>query len=154
VLAGAARLELSGEDWWAQTVSKDVLGGHDGTHLHLLEATARGCFRGALSRRFELDPCAGAGLVFAKSDGFGSSATGAAFSPNSQSITWGALDGTVLAVWQLFGPFALRAAATLEVPLTRADFVVQVQPGGNDVLLHRPDVVAERATFGIEARFP
>jgi hypothetical protein len=151
MIAGAARLELSGQDWWAQSVASYVQGGNDGTRIHLVEATARGCFRGSLSSRFELDPCAGVGLVFADSKGFG---TGAGFQPISKSVTWPALEGAVLASGQLFGPFALRAAASIGIPLTRPDFVLQLQPSGGQIVLHRPSAVAGKAGIGIEARFP
>jgi hypothetical protein len=151
-LLGPLRFELSGTYWAAQAVS-DPEHPADGTTIHWLEGGLRGCFRGRLSDRLELDPCLGAALVYASSDGFGPTTT---FTAYQATPVWGALRADALAAWRLVGPLGLRASAGIDVPLAPPTFVVDVTQQGQttrDRLL-QPSPIAARATLGVEVRFP
>jgi hypothetical protein len=151
-LLGPVRVEVSGTDWATQGASKPVQGGAtDQTTLHVLDATLRGCFRGRLGERFELDPCLGGGFVYASSVGVASST----FQAFEKSGIWAALRGDVIAAWRLIGPLALRASLGVGVPLSPPAFVaLPVDPSQSPVILHQPASFFGRAAVGVEARFP
>jgi hypothetical protein len=154
-LFGPIRAELAGADWLAQDAIKPVRPGTlEGAHIHLLDARLRGCFRGRFTSRFELDPCLGAAILSASSEGLGSAPT---FTPLQKSGAWGDLQVDALAAWRLFGPLALRASVGIWIPLARPSFVVDLQSPGapaGEFVLHRAEPVGARATLGVEARFP
>jgi hypothetical protein len=157
-LFGPIRGELAGAAWFVQDATNAVRPGVlEGAHIHLLDFRLRGCFRGRLGARFELDPCVGAAIVHASSDGFASGNGSATFAPAQNSGTWGDLQADALAAWQLFGPVALRASIGIWIPLARPSFVVDVGPLGSpsgEVFLHEAAPVGARTTLGVEARFP
>ena len=142
-LLGPVRAEISGADWFAQDAT--ALSGQ-GTRIHLVDGALRGCFRGRLTDRFEIDPCAGAALVLASSDGFGED------TKFERSSSWGSLNADLLAVWRIAGPLALRATLGLGIPLARPSFVL-LDPQGQ-TFLHRASFIAGRGSFGLEVRFP
>jgi hypothetical protein len=151
LLFGPVRAELSGDDWGPQnaTPAGDA---SEGAHLHLYDATLRGCFRWRFASRLELDPCVGAGLVYATSDGF-TTRSDPTFTPYQSSGAWMTADGDLLAAWRLFGPIALRASVGAGAPLARPPFVVLRQQGPPK-FLHESAAVIGRASLGLEARFP
>jgi hypothetical protein len=151
VTLGPLRVELSAADWASQGVT-DVSRPNEGTQIHLLEGGLRGCFRGKLTTGLELDPCLGAALVAASSDGFG----GNSFTPNQQSSQWFAMRADVLAVLHVAGPLSVRASAGIDVPFVRPQFVLTVQQGQHQTtdFLHQASAVAGRGTLGAEVRFP
>jgi hypothetical protein len=159
-LFGPLRAELSAADWATQGVT-DADRPNEGTSIHLIEGALRGCFRGRLAERLEVDPCVGAVLVDASSNGFrsgsGSASGGSTFEPHQDSSLWSAMRGDVLAVWRLVGPLHVRASAGIDVHFARPRFVLLVQqpgqPQGTDVL-HQPPLLTGRGTLGIEVRFP
>lgn len=152
VLFGPVRVELSGDDWGAQDATPKG-NPSEGAHIHLYDVTARGCFRWRLEQRVELDPCGGAGLVYATSDGF-STANNVSFTPyQGKSGTWMTANGDLLAAWGFFGPLALRASVGAGLPLARPPFVV-LQQQGPSIFLHRSAAIIGRASVGLEARFP
>jgi hypothetical protein len=150
---GPVRVEVLGADWLRQDLTQPVRGTIEGTHVHLMDGAMRGCFRGRLGARLEVDPCVGAALVFATSEGFGG---GAAFTPFTRSSWWSALQADALAVWRVAGPLGLRLSVGAGVPLVRPSFVLQRRMGDTllDTVLYEAAPVAVRATFGLEARFP
>jgi hypothetical protein len=154
-LVGPLRFELSGQDWVTQNITGNgPYGDAVGTQVHLLDAALRACFRWRLGPRFELDPCAGAGLVLASSRGYiASPSTSSTFQPAQNSGGWTTLHADLLAAWRVVGPFSLRATVGMEAPLVRAHFVVTSdQAGTTDLYTVRP--VAGTATLGVEAHFP
>jgi hypothetical protein len=146
-LLGPVRAEVSGAYWLPQDATR---GTSEGTHIHLLDARVRGCFRIRLTGTLELDPCLGAAIIAASSEGFGPAAT---FTPYSQRGAWGAAGGEALAAWRLFGPVALRASVGVWFPLAPPSFVIDVQNQGQ-AGLHTSEPVGGRATLGVEVRFP
>lgn len=151
VLFGPVRVELSGDDWGAQNATSKE-NPSEGAHIHVDDVIARGCFRWRFEPRLELDPCAGAGLVYATSDGFRAS-NDLSFTPYRKSGTWMIADGDLLAAWRLFGPLALRASVGAGLPLARPPFVV-LQQQGPSIFLHRSAAIVGRTSLGLEARFP
>jgi hypothetical protein len=147
-LFGPVRAEVSGIYWGGQDASYDVT--NEGTNIHLLEGTLHGCFRWRPVVRFEVDPCLGAGLVYATSDGFGGATT---FDAYKRWSYWADALGDVLAVWRVLGPVGLRASLGGAVPLARPPFVVLLRQGSS-VPLHQANVVSGRVTLGVEAHFP
>jgi hypothetical protein len=143
ILFGPVRAELSAADWFAQDATA-VSG--QGTRIHLLDGALRGCFRGRFGDSFELDPCAGAALVFASSEGFGED------TKFERSSNWAGLDTDLFSSWRFAGPLALRASVGLGIPLARPSFVL-LDPQGQ-TFLHRASAIAGRASFGLEVRFP
>lgn len=148
-LFGPLRLEVSGADWFAQRATKDVDGASEGVRIHLFDAALRACVRDRFGLGFELNPCLGASVVVASSDGFGPAP---AFTPQHELSAWGAAGASLLAEWNFAGPWALRASVGADVPLVRRNFVVRLS-GQPDVGLHRPSVVAGTASLGVELRF-
>jgi hypothetical protein len=153
-LLGPIRAEVAGADWVTQDATGLIRPGTlDGAHIHLFDARIRGCFRGRLGQRFELDPCLGAAILTASSYGFGSPP----FAPRPGSGAWGDLQADVLAAWSLFGPLALRASVGVWIALAQPPFVVDLQTQGEpagEVLLHKTSPVGARTTLGLEVRFP
>jgi hypothetical protein len=151
-LVGPMRFELLGDDWGTQ----DVWGQGDavGTHVHLLDGALRACFRWQMAPRFELDPCAGAGLVVASSSGYPSSSP--TFIAAKNSGDWATLHADFLAAWRIAGPFALRATVGAEAPLTHPDFFFYVTSGQTTTpkSLYTLGSVGGAATLGVEAHFP
>jgi hypothetical protein len=143
VLVGRIRVEAYGSDWLRQDATRAA----EGSHLQLLEGALRACYRGQLGRVIELDPCAGGGLDYLASNGFGESMT------LQRSGTWGIVRGDLLLVWTLVGPLALRASLGLAVPLARPPVVI-IDPQGNDITLHQAAPVTGRAGLGLEVGFP
>jgi hypothetical protein len=143
VLFGPVRGEISGTDWFAQDATA---ASSQGTHIHLLEGAFRGCFRGRFGDRFEMDPCAGAALVFASSNGFGED------QKFERSSNWGSVNADLLSSWRIAGPLALRATLGLGVPLARPSFIL-LDPQGQ-TFLHRAYWIAGRGSLGLEVRFP
>jgi hypothetical protein len=153
-LVGPLRFELTGGYWFEQDAAQQESGRPSvivGSHIHLLDAGLRACFRWRLDARFELDPCAGAAIVHASSDGYATSSR--SFVKASGTGDWAALHGDVLVAWRIIGPFALRASVGMELTPTRPQFTVTtVQP--SEQLLHKPSLVGGTATLGVEAHFP
>ncbi|MGH7271316.1 MAG: hypothetical protein ACREJ3_12885 [Polyangiaceae bacterium] len=108
-----------------------------------------GAVRGCETRVFgpvELGPCLGVELDAMSGAGIG------AATPLQGSGTWGAVDGSALAVWnagRAFG-FSLRAGGVL--PWSRPSFVIDRAAGG-DIPVHRPALLGLRIATGIEVRF-
>jgi hypothetical protein len=148
VAVGAAidsfRIEAAGTDWFAQDA---VDGRGEGTHIHLVEGALRGCFRWNATERVELDPCGGAGLVYATSDGFGETVPFL-----GRTSTWGTVHALGLAGVRIASAISARASLGGFVPFSRPPFVLLDAHGGQTVL-HQPTVSA-RATLGLEVRFP
>jgi hypothetical protein len=157
-LFGPIRGEIAGAAWLAQDATQAVHPNvFEGAHIHLLDARLRGCFRGRFGQRFELDPCVGAAVVSATSDGFAFGSGSATFTPAHNSGVWGDLQADALAVWRVFGPMALRASIGIWIPLARPSFVVDLSQSGapsGEVFLHQAAPVGARTTLGVEARFP
>ncbi len=154
-LVGPMRLELSGDYWLSQDAARPLSGRNGvivGSHIQLLDAGLRACFRWQLHARFELDPCAGASIVFASSDGY-VSGSGASFVPASNTGDWAAVHGDLLGAWRVVGPFGLRASIGVELTPTRPPFTVTTAEGTQE-LLHKPSLVGGTATLGVEAHFP
>jgi hypothetical protein len=143
VLFGPVRGEISGTDWFSQDATANT---GQGTHIHLLDGALRGCFRGRFGDRFEMDPCAGAALVLASSNGFGEDKS------FERSSSWSTLDADLLSSWRIAGPLALRASLGFGVPLARPSFIL-LDPQGQ-TFLHRAYWIAGRGTLGLEVRFP
>ncbi|HEX8791818.1 MAG TPA: hypothetical protein VF765_12780 [Polyangiaceae bacterium] len=150
-LIGPLRFELSGDYWGTQDISgKGPLQDAVGAKVHLLDAGLRACFRWRLDPRFELDPCLGAGLVLATSDGYPASST---FQPAHNSGDWMTLHADLLAAWRLAGPLSLRATVGVEAPLAHPTFVVTNDTNASKPLYTVGDV-GGTATLGVEAHFP
>jgi hypothetical protein len=149
-LVGPLRFELLGADWLTQdaTHATGVAQETEGTHLHLYDATARGCFRGMLGSRLEFDPCLGGGLSYMTSHGFNESV------PYQNWATWGTVRADALATWRIAGPFAARASLGIAVPLARPTVYVNEPPGQEIIRLHDVPAVVGQATLGMEVRFP
>jgi hypothetical protein len=147
VLVGPLRLEVAGEDWLVQKINGSGPLANQGARVHWLDVAARGCFRGRLGSRFELDPCLGGGLAWASSSGVGED------TPYTPGATWGVAVADVLASWRVAGPLALRASVGMAVPFARPNFVVAngaVQPPSID----KAAPVQGTGTLGLEVRFP
>lgn len=152
-LVGPMRFELSGDYWFEQDAAQQETGRPGvivGSRLHLLDAGLRACYRWRLASRFEVDPCAGAAIVHASSDGYASSST---FVTASHTGDWATVHGGAMAAWRVIGPFALRASVGVEVAPTRPQFTVTTVQGTEQVL-HQPSLVGGTATLGVEAHFP
>lgn len=151
-LVGPLRFELVGDYWGTQSiVGPGPLNDVVGTRVQLLDAGLRGCFRWRLAPRFELDPCAGAALVSASSNGYPSSST---FQPARGSGEWTTLHADVLAALRIVGPFALRATVGAEAPLAQPAFVVTSDQTNSSKALYTLRDVGGTATLGVEAHFP
>jgi hypothetical protein len=144
IVIGAARLELEGSGWGAENAEPHV----EGTRLQLWEAHARGCFRGRVAARLEVDPCLAAGVAYVTSNGFDESST-----KNDASTAWPEAEAGVVARLAVFGPVGLRAGFFAEVPFARPMFYF-VDAAGADTLLHRPSAFAGRGALGVEVAFP
>src|SRR5580692_6268329 len=123
--AGSFRGELLGSDWLDQEPTTITPAGKtEGTDLHFLEAAARGCFRVPISgQTFEIDPCAGVGVVNVSSTGAQEDKTA------THSHAWPLLHGDVLASWIFVPRFALRATLGVVVPLEHPQFVIDDPQG-------------------------
>jgi hypothetical protein len=157
-LLGPLRVELAGTDWLSQdvTAAEPIAGATQGAHIHLLEGVLRGCIRGRLGSRFEVDPCLGAGIAYASSSGFDRPQT-LSFRAYQNSGNWGVLRADLLAAWTIAGPLAVRAVVGLAVPTTLPDFVIEGPPAPSPpttVFLHRAAQVDGRGALGVELRFP
>ncbi len=143
VLVGPLRIEAVARDWWAQH-AQSILG--EGTAIHLFDLDARGCFRGRIGARLEMDPCLAGGLIFATSDGYGESTS------FHRSSSWGDVGAEFLSALSIWGPLAIRGSIGVAVPITRPPFVL-LEPQG-EIQLHQASIVNGTGSLGIEARFP
>jgi hypothetical protein len=142
---GVVRAEASGSAWLAQDAMRSA---SEGTHLHVIEAAFRGCWRAIARERFEIDPCLGAAVAHVSSDGFGETR------PYQRDAWWWMARGDLLATWTLFEPVALRALVGVAAPLPRRSVVILDPQSGGAVPIHEPAVVAGRAALGVEVHFP
>jgi hypothetical protein len=73
----------------------------------------------------------------------------------TNSTFWASLGASALGSLTLAGPVALRGSLGFLVPLARPEFVIQdLTTKGSQFELHRPYVIAGRASLGVEVRFP
>jgi hypothetical protein len=152
-LLGRLRLEVSFGDWLSQQATASPPRTTQGTTLHPLEGALRGCFRWTPVRRLEIDPCAGAGLTYVTSNGFGESVFFAG--ETAKGATWGSAYADALIVVAVAGPLALRGSVGLAIPLVRPEFDIQEEGNPSSVIfLHQASSVAGRAGLGVEVRFP
>lgn len=143
VSRGPVRAEVMGAYWFPQ----DATGMIGGTRIQLWEGALRACVRALGAAKFEVWPCAGAGIVHASSEGFG-------LQPSYQvSRDWGTVGGDVAGSWAMIGPFVLRASVGFVAPLARPAFVL-LDPKGEELPLHRAAAVSLRASLGAGVRFP
>ncbi len=147
VLVGPLRLEVAGEDWLVQPVNGSGPLSGQGARVHWLDAVLRGCFRGRIGARFEVDPCLGGGVAWASSYGTGEQTD---YTP---SATWGVAVADVLASWRVAGPLALRASVGIAVPFAPPRFVI-IDPTQTPQRIQQAAPVQGTGTLGLEVRFP
>jgi hypothetical protein len=155
-LVGPLRFELSGGYWFEQDVARPETNRESvtvGAYVRLIDGALRACLRWRLGPRFELDPCAGASIVHASSEGYGGSGS---FTSARSTGDWGVVHGDLLGAWRVIGPFALRASIGVELTPTRPPFTVTIQQNQvqSQEVLHVPSFVGGTATLGVEAHFP
>jgi hypothetical protein len=157
-LIGPLRFELSGAYWAMHGITDPQLQYAAGTTIFLLDGAVRGCFRGRLAERFELDPCLAAALVYGNSSGFNSGlGASSAFKAEQNDGAWFAMRAELLAVWRLVGPIGLRASAGVEWTPAPPNFVLDRQLNGVQTgsdTLYGASAIAGRGTLGVEVRFP
>jgi hypothetical protein len=143
-LFGPLRVEASGSFWAVEDATRSA---SEGTHLQLMDGSLRGCWRGAVAPKLEIDPCLGAGVAHLSSDGFGET------SPYRRDAWWASMQAGLLGTWTVAGPVSLRALVGATVPLARPAVVILDSQGGA-VPLFRLSAVALRAGLGLELHFP
>ena len=142
---GHLRAEVSGSAWAGQDVKGSAT---EGTHLHLFDGTLRGCWRGLIGQSVEIDPCLGAGIVHASSEGFGES------TPYRSDGWWWMARGDLLTTWALVGPVSLRVMVGVVVPLARPSIVILSSQNGEVPLHQSSSTLALRGSLGLEVNFP
>jgi len=118
-----------------------------GARVHWFEAALRGCFRGRLGARFEVDPCLGGGLAWASSYGIGEDTH---YTPGA---TWAVGVADLLASWNVAGPLAVRASVGMAAAFAPPNFVV-IDATGAPRSIHQAAPVEGTGTLGLEVRFP